>query len=169
MPPGRQKQIEWLQMAQEKTGLTLNALAVLASVNPATLYRFRSGKSARLRAETIDRIGDVAGISSPFNRVSTKNGRRGEKSKNRSVRAAGSRELNLSVSAAVAKAADELGLNMSKAAEIGIESAIKQAQEEQWRNENRRAIKAYNERIEREGPGLIADWAQDLWTAHGEV
>lgn len=169
MAVGRERQIEWLQAALEKTGLTLNALAVIAGINPATLYRFESGKSDRLRAETISRIAEAIGISPPFKRVLPKAGGGDRAPDVRSDRVTRTRHLNLSVNEAVIKAASELGLNMSKAAEAGITDAIRRAQEKQWREANREAIKAYNDRIEREGPRLVADWARDLWNVNGKV
>jgi antitoxin CcdA len=51
------------------------------------------------------------------------------------------------------------GLNTSQAAEAGIEAAVKRAKEEAWLAENKAAIRAYNERIEREGTTLKPLWS----------
>lgn len=65
MSQSRQSQLEWLRKAVEKTGLSLNALAELANVNPATLYRFDSGESEKMRPVTINRIAKVAKLEPP--------------------------------------------------------------------------------------------------------
>lgn len=56
------------------------------------------------------------------------------------------------------KEAKHLCLNTSRAAEEGIERAVRKAKEAAWREENREAIAAYNERIAREGTLLTPIW-----------
>ena len=57
--------------------------------------------------------------------------------------------------------ARSLRLNTSRAAEAGIESAVKEAKEKAWLEENRAAIDAYNERISREGTLIKPIWLPD--------
>lgn len=71
------------------------------------------------------------------------------------------RPVNLSIRADILSEAKALNLNASKAAEAGIEAAIKQAREENWRTENRDAIAAHNQRVAESGPLLVPDWADD--------
>lgn len=65
MSYSRESQLDWLDQVLKKTGLTLNALAEMARVNPATLYRFHSGASDHMRAVTINRIAKVAQVEPP--------------------------------------------------------------------------------------------------------
>ena len=70
------------------------------------------------------------------------------------------KRVNLTVREDVMKEARELGLNTSRAAEAGIEAAIRKEKGRRWKEENRDAIQAYNERVEREGVLLPPPW----WT-----
>ena len=54
--------------------------------------------------------------------------------------------------------ARSLRLNTSRAAEAGIEAAVKKAKEKAWLEENRGAIQAYNERIDRQGTLIKPTW-----------
>ncbi len=58
---------------------------------------------------------------------------------------------NLSLDANILSEARELKLNISRAAEDGIASAIKAEKERLWRIENAEAIRAENEYIEKHG------------------
>jgi antitoxin CcdA len=49
------------------------------------------------------------------------------------------------------------GLNLSQLAEDAIIQRLRESEWQRWRQENAEAIKAYNERIERDGP-----WNKDL-------
>jgi antitoxin CcdA len=71
------------------------------------------------------------------------------------------RPINLTIRADLIEQAKELDLNASQAAETGIAAAIKAAQEKAWREENKAAIRAYNERIAREGVALPMRWPDD--------
>ncbi len=71
------------------------------------------------------------------------------------------RPINLTIRADILNEAKVLKLNASKAAEAGIEAAIKQAREDNWRTENREAIVAHNQRVSESGPLLVPDWADD--------
>lgn len=68
------------------------------------------------------------------------------------------KRVNLTVREDVMQEARELGLNTSRAAEAGIEVAIREEKGRRWKEENREAIKAHNERVEREGPLLGTPW-----------
>lgn len=72
------------------------------------------------------------------------------------------KRVNLTVREDVMKEAKELGLNASKAAEAGIESAVREEKGRRWLEENREAIKAHNRRIEREGVLLPPAWLDEI-------
>lgn len=67
--------------------------------------------------------------------------------------------LNLYIDEDVVNAARAAGLNISAFVEAQLAARAKATREQQWLEENREAIEAYNERIERDGPVL-----QDLST-----
>jgi antitoxin CcdA len=71
------------------------------------------------------------------------------------------RRVNLTIDEDIMAQAKALSLNTSQAAEAGIREAIRQAREQQWRDENRDAIKAHNSRIEKDGVMLSPAWATD--------
>ncbi|WP_417494874.1 type II toxin-antitoxin system CcdA family antitoxin [Maricaulis sp.] len=66
--------------------------------------------------------------------------------------------VNLTVREDVISDAQALGINISRAAEAGIEAALKAEQSRRWLADNADAIKAHNERIKREGMALPAPW-----------
>lgn len=68
--------------------------------------------------------------------------------------------VNLTVREDVMSEAQTLGINISRAAEAGIEVALKAEQSRRWLEDNADAIRAHNERIEREGMALPTPW----WT-----
>ncbi len=72
------------------------------------------------------------------------------------------KRVNLTVREDVMKEAKELGLNASKAAEAGIEAAVREEKGRRWLEENREAIKAHNRRIEREGVLLPPAWLDEI-------
>lgn len=51
-----------------------------------------------------------------------------------------------------------LNLNTSRAAEAGIEAAIKDAKARAWLVENKAAIEAYNKRIDEHGTLITPVW-----------
>ena len=61
------------------------------------------------------------------------------------------KKMSLSISEALAEAARQLDINLSRAAETGILLEIKRRRDSAWLDKNRPAIAAYNERVEREG------------------
>lgn len=69
--------------------------------------------------------------------------------------------VNLTVREDILADAKSLGLNTSKAAEAGIQFAVKKAKEERWLKENKKSLDAYNKRIEEKGLLLTPDWAQE--------
>tara|TARA_R110002072_G_scaffold166535_4_gene319779 strand:+ start:1724 stop:1975 length:252 start_codon:yes stop_codon:yes gene_type:complete len=70
--------------------------------------------------------------------------------------------VNLTVREDVVSDAQALNINISRAAEAGIEAALKAEQSRRWREDNADAITAHNKRIEREGMLLPTPWwAQD--------
>ncbi len=68
------------------------------------------------------------------------------------------KRTNLTVREDVMAEAKALGLNTSRAAEAGIEAAIRDEKGRRWLEENREGIKAHNERIAREGMLLPPPW-----------
>lgn len=65
--------------------------------------------------------------------------------------------LNLSVRQDLVRAARKRGVNLSQLLEEAIDRRLRLEAGRQWQEENREAIRAYNERIERDGP-----WNKDL-------
>jgi antitoxin CcdA len=61
------------------------------------------------------------------------------------------RPTNVSLRASLVDEAKELGVNISLAADRGLEEAVKQARAERWLEENRAALDAYNEYVEKNG------------------
>ena len=78
-----------------------------------------------------------------------------------SLRPARRRGVNLTIRADIMETAKSLGLNASKAAEAGIVEAIRIARESAWREANKAAIAAHNERLDRDGPPLKPRWAHE--------
>ncbi|MCZ7593703.1 MAG: type II toxin-antitoxin system CcdA family antitoxin [Hyphomicrobium sp.] len=71
------------------------------------------------------------------------------------------RPISVTVRETLVSEARDYGLNTSRAAEAGIEAALKRAKEEAWLAENKAAIEAYNERIERFGTLIKPMWLAD--------
>lgn len=69
--------------------------------------------------------------------------------------------VNLTLDAELVDTARQMKLNLSRAAENGLERAIAAARAEEWKKENAAAIAAYNARIEREGPLLMPYWVEE--------
>lgn len=63
-------------------------------------------------------------------------------------------KVNLTLDADVAEAARDLGLNMSRLAEAAISEAAKLERNRLWREENKEAIAAYAQELERDGLAL---------------
>jgi antitoxin CcdA len=78
---------------------------------------------------------------------------RSEKSKRRSV--------NLTIHEDVMAAAKALDLHVSQAAEAGVVEAVRQARTRAWREDNRVAIDAHNDRVENNGVLLTPEWATE--------
>ncbi|NCN83766.1 MAG: type II toxin-antitoxin system CcdA family antitoxin [Sphingomonadales bacterium] len=71
------------------------------------------------------------------------------------------RPINLTIREDILREAKTLKLNASKAAEAGIEAAIRQARQQNWLAENQDTIAAHNQRVAESGPLLVPDWADD--------
>lgn len=74
------------------------------------------------------------------------------------IRSRKRRKVSLTVSEDLLEDARALSINLSQAAEGGIEDAVKSAREQAWREENRKAIAEYNAWIERDGVPFPPDW-----------
>ncbi len=61
------------------------------------------------------------------------------------------RSLNLSVNSALIQEAKNREINLSREFEIHLETLVKQRRQEKWLAENRDALDAYNDHIERDG------------------
>ena len=72
------------------------------------------------------------------------------------------KRTNLTVREDIMAEAKALGLNTSRAAEAGIAAAVKAEKERRWREENAEAIKAYHERIAREGLCFAPPWLDEI-------
>jgi antitoxin CcdA len=66
--------------------------------------------------------------------------------------------VNLTVREDIMSEAQALNINISRAAEAGIEAALKAEQSRRWLEDNADGIKAHNERVRREGLLLPAPW-----------
>lgn len=64
--------------------------------------------------------------------------------------------VNLSISEVILREARALKLNLSQVLEEGLRERLRRRRAEKWQEENKDAIKAFNDRIERDGP-LNAD------------
>ena len=60
-------------------------------------------------------------------------------------------KVNLTLDTSVTEEARELGLNMSRLAEIAIANAAKIERNRIWREENREALEAYAKEVEKNG------------------
>ncbi len=69
------------------------------------------------------------------------------------------RPTNVSLPERLVEEAKALGVNISRASEMGVLEAVKTERERRWRAENREAIAAYNLWIEEHGIPL-ADFRQ---------
>jgi antitoxin CcdA len=58
---------------------------------------------------------------------------------------------NLSLNASVLAAAKEMGMNISQTVDALLADEVKRRYWEKWRDDNKDAFQAYNERIQREG------------------
>jgi antitoxin CcdA len=61
------------------------------------------------------------------------------------------RAVNLTADAALLADAKALGLNLSEILDGALRAHLKQTREERWRAENRQAIEAHNDDIDRNG------------------
>ena len=61
------------------------------------------------------------------------------------------RAANITLDSALLVEAKTLGINISRAAETGLADAVRKAKAERWLEENRAALKGYNDWIEKNG------------------
>jgi|688.fasta_scaffold362332_3 antitoxin CcdA len=61
------------------------------------------------------------------------------------------RPVNLSIGAHTLDQAKKLGINLSKTVDAFLQDEVKRRYWEKWRDDNKDAFAAYNERIRREG------------------
>ena len=71
------------------------------------------------------------------------------------------RATNLTVRGDLLREAKLLSVNVSRAAEQGIEAAVKRAKELAWLRANKAAIDAQNERVAQRGTLIIPPWLED--------
>lgn len=65
--------------------------------------------------------------------------------------AAPKKSANLSINADLLQQAKKLNINLSQTLEQRLAEIVRQAQSEQWLEENKKALEAYNRRIETRG------------------
>jgi len=58
---------------------------------------------------------------------------------------------NLSINSDLLRQAKEYGINLSATLEASLEALIRKEKEKRWLEENREAIKAYNEQVRKHG------------------
>lgn len=61
------------------------------------------------------------------------------------------KSTSLSLDADLIARAKKAGVNLSRAAEVGIENDVRKAEIEQWKKENKPAFDAYNKFVEEHG------------------
>jgi antitoxin CcdA len=71
------------------------------------------------------------------------------------------RPISVTVREVLVDEARAYGLNTSRAAEAGIEAAIRQAKEKAWLAENAAAILAHHKRVSSEGMLITPPWLED--------
>lgn len=64
--------------------------------------------------------------------------------------------VNLRIRSSLKGKAKDLGLNLSHILESALDEEIQRREQQAWIAENRRAIDAYNKRVEERGPALSA-------------
>ena len=74
------------------------------------------------------------------------------------------KSTNLSLNSKVLEAAKELGLNLSQTVDLLLANEVKRRYWERWREDNREAFEAYNERIRKDGLPLAKyrTWGKSL-------
>ena len=65
--------------------------------------------------------------------------------------AARKKSVNLSIDAALAAEAKEFGANMSAVLEKALHEDLRTRREQKWREENKKALDAYDRHIEKDG------------------
>ena len=70
---------------------------------------------------------------------------------------AAKRPANVTISAALLARAKALNINLSQTLEERLEQLVREAEGKRWLEDNRKAIDAYNARVERDGL-----WSEDL-------
>ena len=68
--------------------------------------------------------------------------------------------VNLSINAELLRKAREAGLNLSQTLERALHQATQEIERQRWLDENRDAIRAYNEHVERDG--VFSDELRDF-------
>ena len=71
------------------------------------------------------------------------------------------KKANVTIRADILTEAKALGINISRAAEAGVELAVKRANENAWLADNADSIREYNERIDQFGTLLKPTWLDD--------
>ncbi|KZM43243.1 type II toxin-antitoxin system CcdA family antitoxin [Labrenzia sp. OB1] len=61
------------------------------------------------------------------------------------------KSTNLTIDAVLVRSAKDLGINISRAAEDGIRSAVSKTMADQWKQENQASLKSSNDFVENHG------------------
>ena len=80
------------------------------------------------------------------------------------------RPVNLSINTRTLEMAKELGMNLSKTVDAFLQEEVKRRYWEKWRDDNREAFEAYNERIKQDGLPLAKyrTWGKSLGDGRAE-
>ena len=80
------------------------------------------------------------------------------------------RPVNLSINTRTLEMARELGMNLSKTVDAFLQEEVKRRYWEKWRDDNREAFDAYNERIKQDGLPLAKyrTWGKSLGDGRAE-
>lgn len=71
------------------------------------------------------------------------------------------RPINLTIRQDIIQDARRYDINISKEAEKSIARAVIEAKQKRWLKENARAIKAHNQRVQRDGLLITAHWMDE--------
>lgn len=80
---------------------------------------------------------------------------------NQNLAATGKHRISVTIRADLIEEARGLHMDISRAAEAGIDAAVKKAKGDAWLIENKAAIEAHNERIDRSGTLIKPIWLTD--------
>lgn len=69
--------------------------------------------------------------------------------------------VNITLNEDLVRDAKAFDINISQTCADALDAIVKKSKEERWKRENKAAIEAHNERIDREGLSIQPFWLQD--------